>query len=111
MSGPQERGSLPFDTAVATATNFLTNSIQPGSGATTYRVTVAFAAAAKLLVRATDPSATVSIEFNSGAALNPDQLYTFVFGTSGRVGVSYNFRHDLGGPLTVRMFEVDEVRT
>jgi hypothetical protein len=97
-----------FNTAVATATDFLGTDLSPTDARSVFRVTVAMDTATKLSVEIDNGTTQVSDDLNGGADIDAGTLSTFTFGVDG--AFTYNFRHDDAGAVNLDYFLVDEVQ-
>ena len=97
-----------FDTAVATATDFLGTDLTPTDARSVFRITVSMDTATKLSVEIDNGTTQVSDILNAGADIAAGTLSTFTFGVDS--AFTYNFRHDDAGAVNLDYFLVDEVQ-
>lgn len=97
-----------FDTAVATATDFLGTDLTPTDARSVFRITVSMDTATKLSVEIDNGTTQVSDILNGGADIAAGTLSTFTFGVDS--AFTYNFRHDDAGAVNLDYFLVDEVQ-
>tara|TARA_Y100000310_G_scaffold17847_1_gene17644 strand:- start:138 stop:488 length:351 start_codon:yes stop_codon:yes gene_type:complete len=106
VMGP-EGATVPQSTSIATATDFLSSDVTPKNSRSTFRLSVAFASAAKLSFISDDGSNPTTNGFNNDTDLTAGQIYTFCWGVDATN--SYNFRHDDGGAIVVNYFLLEEI--
>tara|TARA_R100000963_G_C4625425_1_gene91784 strand:- start:456 stop:812 length:357 start_codon:yes stop_codon:yes gene_type:complete len=106
VMGP-EGATVPQATSIATATDFLSSDVTPKNSRSTFRLTVAFATAAKLSYISDDGSNPTTNGFNDDTDLTAGQTYVWCWGVDATN--SYNFRHDDAGAIVINQFLLEEI--